>query len=84
MKINGFGMSRTHETLQKETQRKNTTNTKAQENKDTYSISPKAKVKMEEVAKQQEKVGEKPEEPQQGKGKLNNHVSELRSASEDG
>ncbi|MFI3255340.1 MAG: DUF4885 family protein [Eubacteriales bacterium] len=87
MKINGFGMSRTNETLRKDqdkqTKEKNST-TKPQEKADTYSISPEAKAKMEEVAKQQEKVGEKPEEPQQGKGKINNHVSELRSASEDG
>ncbi|MFI3255709.1 MAG: DUF4885 family protein [Eubacteriales bacterium] len=87
MKINGFGMSRTQETLRKDqdkqTKEKNST-TKPQGKADTYSISPEAKAKMEEVAKQQQKVGEKPEEPQQGKGKLNNHVSELRSASEDG
>ncbi len=49
MKINGFGMSRTQETLRKDqdkqTKEKNST-TKPQDKTDTYSISPEARARM--------------------------------------
>ncbi|MFI3255471.1 MAG: hypothetical protein R3Y63_14225 [Eubacteriales bacterium] len=62
MNVQGLGIPKNQYQMQKEGQKaKQTAPSDGKPKADTYSISPEAKAKMEEVAKQDQKVGKNPE-----------------------